>query len=264
MSSNSPLAEIPVVLLAGGLGTRLSEETATKPKPMVEIGGRPILWHIMKIYSWHGARHFIVACGYKAEVIKEYFRSYPVNNSDWTINLGTGEVETLASESPDWVVGVRDTGLHTLTGGRLGRLRNELKSTFMLTYGDGVGDVDIARLLAFHRSHGKLATLTLVRPPSRFGSVVLDGTHVVEFAEKAPVSEGWINGGFFVFEPGITDYIQGDMVSLEANVLTRVAADGQLQAFQHGGFWQPMDTLREKHFLESLWEKGTAPWKLWD
>lgn len=260
---NYALSDISVVILAGGFGTRLSEETVLRPKPMVEIGGRPILWHILKIYSTQGCRRFLIAGGYKAEAIKEYFRNYRITNSDWNINLATGELEILSSDSPDWVVGVHDTGLETLTGGRLGRLRPFLQSTFMVTYGDGVGDVDLSKLLAFHRSHGKLATVTIVRPPARFGTVRLDGTQVLEFSEKAPAREGWINGGFFVFEPGLLDYVTGDRMSLEADVLTRVAADGQLHAYQHEGFWQPMDTLREKQQLESLWTGGTAPWKIW-
>jgi glucose-1-phosphate cytidylyltransferase len=259
----NPLADVNVVILAGGLGTRLSEETVLKPKPMVEIGNRPILWHIQKIYSAFGCRRFLIACGYKQEIIKEYYRHFLFTNSDWVVDLASGELNILSSECPDWSVGAIDTGLNTLTGGRVRRLRPFLDKTFMLTYGDGVGNVNIQALWDFHKLHGKLATLTIVRPPARFGSVVLDGTRVVEFSEKAPASEGWINGGFFVFEPGVIDYIEGDDVSLEAVVLKRLAEDGELRAFAHEGFWQPMDTLREKHFLESLWASGKAPWKVW-
>lgn len=255
--------EMPTVILAGGFGTRLSEETVMRPKPMVEIGGRPILWHILKIYSTHGFKKFIIAGGYKAEAIKEYFRNYRITNSDWNINLANGEMEMLSSDSPDWIVGVHDTGLETLTGGRVGRLKPFLKTTFMVTYGDGVGNIDIKRLVEFHQSHGKLATVTIVRPPARFGTVQLEGTQVKEFSEKSHTSEGWINGGFFVFEPQVLDYIQGDLMSLEADVLTKIAADGQLHAFTHEGFWQPMDTLREKQQLEAMWNSGKAPWKIW-
>jgi glucose-1-phosphate cytidylyltransferase len=253
------------VILAGGLGTRLSEETVLRPKPMVEIGGRPLLWHVLKIYAAHGFRRFLVACGYKAEVIKDYFRNFYYYNSNWYISLTTGQTEIISSENPDWEVGVFDTGFATRTGGRLLRLKSELGSaTFMVSYGDGVGNVDIQRLVEFHCSHDALATLTVVRPPARFGSVVLEGDRVQEFSEKAPTREGWINGGFFVFEPGVLDFIAGDDSSLEAEVLPRVSAEGQLRAFRHEGFWQPMDTLREKQFLESLWQSGQAPWKVWE
>lgn len=257
------LSQIPTVILAGGLGTRLSEETTLKPKPMVEIGNRPILWHILKIYASHGFGNFLIAGGYKAEVIKEYFRNFPTSNSDWRIDLATGEIEMLEKDRTDWVVGVHDTGLETLTGGRLRRLKPYLPSTFMCTYGDGVGNVDIGKVLEFHRSHGRLATVTIVHPPARFGSVVTEGGRVVEFLEKPAAREGWINGGFFVFEPGVLEYIDGDQVSLEAAVLSRLAADGHLHAYAHDGFWQPMDTLREKHLLEGLWATGQAPWKTW-
>ena len=260
---SSRLSEIPTVILAGGLGTRLSEETTLKPKPMVEIGGRPILWHILKIYAAHGFGNFLIACGYKAEVIKEYFRNFPTSNSDWRIDLSNGQIEMLAQDGTDWVVGVHDTGLETLTGGRLRRLKPYLTGTFMVTYGDGVGDIDIERVLQFHRAHGGMATVTIVRPPARFGSVVMEGTRVVEFLEKPSAREGWINGGFFVFEPAVLDHIEGDQVSLESAVLSRLAADGHLHAYTHEGFWQPMDTLREKHHLEALWASGKAPWKTW-
>lgn len=258
------LSDIPVVILAGGLGTRLSEETVLRPKPMVEIGGRPLLWHLLQIYSSHGARQFLIAGGYKASFIKEYFFNYRIHNSDWTIHLPSGQMEILATDSPDWKVAVHDTGLETLTGGRLRRLKPYLKTTFMVTYGDGVGDVDITKLLEFHRSHGGLATLTIVRPPARFGTMTLDDSdQVLEFSEKSAMREGWINGGFFVFEPAVLDFIESDGISLESDVLTRLAASGNLHAYRHQGFWQPMDTLREKHQLETLWQTGKAPWKVW-
>jgi glucose-1-phosphate cytidylyltransferase len=249
------------VLLAGGLGTRLSEETALRPKPMVEIGGRPMLWHVMSIYAAHGFREFVVACGYKGEVIKQYFSDFFKHHSDWTIDLKSGERTQLSQNAPDWRVHLRDTGPDTLTGGRLRRLREMLQDgPFMVTYGDGVADVDITALVAFHKSHGKLATVTAVHPPARFGALEFDGDRVSAFAEKPQAAAGWINGGFFVFEPGVLDYIEGDDVSLEKDVLERVAADGKLMAFRHGGFFQPMDTLREKLLLEELWKGGSAPW----
>jgi glucose-1-phosphate cytidylyltransferase len=254
------------IILAGGLGTRLSEETVLKPKPMVEIGGRPILWHIMQIYSSHGFNHFVVACGYKGEVIKEYFRDYFFRESDIVISLKDGSCKAVSSCVPDLEIELVDTGLDTMTGGRLLSLKRKKAigdGTFMVTYGDGVADVDIKSLVAFHRAHGKLATITAVRPPARFGGLVLDGDRVVEFSEKPQTGEGWINGGFFVFEPGIVDYITNDQTSLERDPLERLAADGQLMSFCHAGFWQPMDTLREKQLLESLWSSGKAPWKTW-
>ena len=253
------------VILAGGLGTRLSEETSLRPKPMVEIGGKPLLWHIMNIYAAHGCLDFVVAAGYKGEVIKEYFRNYYFHNSDLLIDLASGSMDVVNTKSPKWRVGVYDTGPTTLTGGRVRRLRQHLgQGPFMLTYGDGVGNVDIRRLMEFHQSHDALATVTVVRPPARFGSVVLKDDQVTEFSEKAPTREGWINGGFFVFEPEVVDYIRGDDESLEAVILEKLASDGQLRAFRHEGFWQPVDTLREKMTLESLWESGKAPWKIWE
>lgn len=253
-----------VVLLAGGLGSRISEHTETRPKPMIEIGPYPILWHIMSIYASHGFNDFIVACGYKGEVIKEYFHSFFIRHADYVVNLKDGTQQILRSESPDWKIAVVDTGLHTMTGGRLRRLRSWLGAeTFMVTYGDGVGNVDIRALVAFHKEHGRLATVTAVRPPARFGGLSLDGPMVREFSEKPQSGEGWINGGFFVLEPAALEHIKDDATSLEREPLERLAAEGQLAAFRHEGFWQPMDTLREKRQLEAMWESGRAPWKTW-
>ncbi len=253
-----------VVILAGGKGTRIAEETVTRPKPMVEIGGRPILWHIMSIYAAHGLNDFVVACGYRGELIKEYFASYFLHHSDFVINMRDGSRDLLTANGPDWRVSVVDTGLETMTGGRVRRLKSLVSGgTFMVTYGDGLGSIDMTALLAFHRAHGRLATVTAVRPPARFGSLALDGDRVREFAEKPQTGEGWINGGFFVFEPGIFDYLSDDATSLEQDPLEQVASAGQLMAFRHDGFWQPMDTVRERQLLESLWASGGAPWKVW-
>jgi glucose-1-phosphate cytidylyltransferase len=252
------------VLLAGGLGTRLAEHTDLKPKPMIEIGTHPILWHVMSIYASHGQNDFIVACGYKGEVIKEYFHSFYIRNSDYVVSLRDGKEEILRSSAPDWKIACVDTGLSTRTGGRIAKLRDWLgNDRFMVTYGDGVGDVDVRALLAFHESHGKLATVTAVRPPARFGSLVIDGGAVKEFSEKPQTGEGWINGGFFVFEPQVLDFIAGDSTDLEREPMEKLAGSGELMAYQHHGFWQPMDTLREKKLLEELWESGKAPWKTW-
>jgi glucose-1-phosphate cytidylyltransferase len=254
-----------VVILAGGLGTRLSEETVIKPKPMVEIGGKPILWHIMNIYSSHGFNEFVVAIGYKGEVIKEYFLNYYNHNSNLTISLKTGEVKASKNCYRDWIVHLVDTGLHSMTGGRLYNLRDKLKNeTFMLTYGDGVSNVDITKLVSFHGSHGKIATVTAVRPSARFGGMKFNGDRVVEFTEKPQTGEGCINGGFFVFEPAIFDYLKGDETVLEREPLENLAKDGHLMAYKHEGFWQCMDTLRDKKLLEELWEGGNAPWKTWE
>ena len=255
------------VILAGGFGTRLSEETTLRPKPMVEIGGRPMLWHVMSIYAARGFREFVVACGYKGEMIKQYFSDYFHHHSDWMVDLQTGQRTLLGQKAPDWRVHCIDTGLKTLTGGRLLRLQHILgNETFMVTYGDGLSDVHVDRVLAFHRSHGKVATVTAVHPPARFGVLDIENGnrdgHVRRFAEKPQTDVGWINGGFFVFEPGIFDYLEGAETSLERDTLERVADDGQLMAFRHPGFFQPMDTLREKQMLEELWENGTAPWAL--
>jgi len=251
-----------VIILAGGLGTRLAEETSSRPKPMVEIGGKPILWHIMQHYASHGFNDFLVACGYRGEIIKEYFHNYLIHNSDLFISLKDGSCKVANSTVPDWQIGVINTGLNTLTGGRVRRLQSFLGTEpFMVTYGDGLSDVDLKALLKFHRSHGKLATVTAVSPVARFGSLELRGDAVARFAEKPQTGEGWINGGFFVFEPNILKYIAGDQTTLEGEPLERLAADGQLMAYRHSGFWHPMDTLRDKQYLESLWASGKAPWK---
>jgi len=253
-----------VVILAGGLGTRLSEETTVRPKPMVEIGGMPILWHVMSIYPAYGYRDFQVALGYKGSVIKDYFINYYQRECDLTVDLATGGVATRQRKTLDWKVTLVDTGAETQTGGRIRRMKPDLAGrAFMATYGDGVGNIDIAELVAFHRAHGKLATMTAVRPPSRFGEIEFDGDRVVAFNEKSQAAAGWINGGFFVLEPEVLDYIAGDETPFERAPLERLAAEGELRAYRHEGFWQPMDTLREKHLLESLWASGKAPWKVW-
>ncbi|MRR36345.1 glucose-1-phosphate cytidylyltransferase [bacterium] len=254
-----------VAILAGGVGTRLVEETEVKPKPMVEIGGRPILWHIMKHYAHYGHSDFVIALGYKGEVIKKYMVDYCSLNSDLTVNLRTGKVDVHGGVHPDWTVQLVDTGIATLTGGRIKRLAPHLSgSTFMLTWGDGVSDVNLKDLLAFHRSHGKLATMTAVRPPARFGHLVFEGDQVAQFSEKPQTMEGWINGAFFVLEPGVFEYIDGDETQWEREPLERLAAEGQLMAYRHTSFWQCMDTLRDKKLLEELWQKGNAPWKVWE
>lgn len=254
-----------VIILAGGLGTRLQEETETKPKPMVEIGGRPILWHIMKHYFHYGFKEFVMALGYKGETIKRYFLDYYRLNGSMTLRLADGKVEMHQKQCEDWVLHLVDTGVNSLTGGRVSRLGFLLRDEpFMLTYGDGVGDVDLTRLLEFHRAQGRIATVTAVRPPARFGGLIFDGDLVTEFTEKPQIGEGWINGGFMVFQPEVFDYLQDDSTSLESDVLERLAAENQLAAYRHEGFWQCMDTLRDVRLLQSLWESGKSPWKLWE
>lgn len=253
-----------VVILAGGKGTRLSEETTARPKPMVEIGGKPILWHLMHLYAAHGHKDFLIACGYKGDLIKEYFHNFALHQSDFIVDLATDRREIVNAGGLDWRIGVIDTGQDTMTGGRILRLRKWLADgAFMATYGDGLGDVDISALLAFHRSHGKLATVTAVHPPARFGGLVLAGSRVQRFSEKPQTEADWINGGFFIFESRVLDYLKDDSTILERDPLERLAEDGQLMAYCHEGFWQPMDTLREKQILELLWAEGQAPWKVW-
>ncbi|MEI7901519.1 MAG: glucose-1-phosphate cytidylyltransferase [bacterium] len=253
------------IILAGGLGTRLTEETEARPKPMVEIGGKPILWHIMKIYAAHGFNEFVVTLGYKGEAIKDFFVNYHYRASSLTVDISDGSMSRHDGNSENWRVHLIDTGLATQTGGRIKRAASLLGSaTFMLTYGDGVADIDLLKLLAFHRSHGKLATITAVRPPARFGGLRFDGDHITEFTEKPQIGEGWINGGFFVFEPQVLDYIAGDETLLEREPLERLAREGQLVAHKHDGFWQCMDTVRDLKLLENLWKEGRAPWKIWE
>jgi len=253
------------VILAGGLGTRIAEESDTKPKPMVEVGGRPLLWHIMKIYAHHGIKDFVICLGYKGYVIKEFFFNYYRHMSDVRIDLSTGDHQILNSQSEDWRITLVDTGAETMTGGRLKRVAKYLDDeTFCLTYGDGVSNVDIGAELAFHRKHGKLATVLAVQPPGRFGVLNLDASqNVSSFVEKPKDEIGWINGGFFVLERAAIDYVDGDATSWEKEPLMNLARDGQLAAFRHGGFWQPCDTLRDKRELEALWHNGEAPWHVW-
>ena len=254
-----------VVILAGGYGTRLAEETEVVPKPMVKIGPHPILWHILKLYGHYGFKDFVVALGYKSEVIKRYFLDLVELNGDMALSFRDGRVERPAGHTEDWVVRLVETGRDTITGGRLKRVRGLVQQgTFMMTYGDGVSDVDLGKLLAFHRAHGKLATVTAVRPPARFGGLELEGGRVVRFTEKPQIGEGWINGGFFVLEPRVLDYIAGDETHWEREPLERLAEDGQLMAYRHDGFWQCMDNLRDKRLLEGLWASGSAAWKVWD
>ncbi len=253
------------VILAGGLGTRISEETHLRPKPMIEIGGRPILWHIMKLYSAHGVNDFVICCGYKGYVIKEYFANYFLHMSDVTFDMTTNRMEVHQHKAEPWRVTLVDTGDETFTGGRLKRVRSyvEGEPAFCFTYGDGLSDIDIRATIDFHSRHGKLATVTAVKPPGRYGALECNGGQVVKFAEKPRGDGGLINGGFFVLSPKCLDFIEGDRSSWEDAPLTRLAAAGELMAFEHLGFWQPMDTLREKSLLEELWSSGSAPWKQW-
>jgi glucose-1-phosphate cytidylyltransferase len=253
-----------VVILAGGLGTRLAEETEVKPKPMVEIGGFPILWHILKIYGHYGFNEFLIALGYKGEVIKRFFYDYQSLSGNLSINFADGKVDVGERDCEDWKLHLIDTGQNSMTGGRIKRLEDYLKGeTFMVTYGDGVCNVDIAELIKFHRSHGKLATVTAVHPPARYGELLIKDDLTTEFSEKPQTHEGWINGGFLVFEPQILDYLAGDESILELEVLERLAGENQLMAYKHHGFWQCMDTLRDKRQLEAAWSEGTPPWKVW-
>ncbi|MGH2454205.1 MAG: glucose-1-phosphate cytidylyltransferase [bacterium] len=253
------------IILAGGFGSRLSEETVLRPKPMVEIGGKPILWHIMNVYAANGVSEFIVALGYRAEVIKQYFLNFYALNNDISIDISSGETVVHDGNQPNWKIHLVDTGLFTQTGGRLKRLRHWVREdeTFMFTYGDGVADLDMARQLVFHKAHGRLATVTTVRNPARFGRISFDGDQIVEFFEKPEAGGGWINGGFFILESKALDYIEGDDTVFERDTVTRLAQDGQLMGYRHPGFWSCMDTLKEKNLLEELWTSGAAPWKIW-
>jgi glucose-1-phosphate cytidylyltransferase len=253
------------VILAGGFGTRLSEETALRPKPMIEIGDKPILWHIMNCYAGHGITEFIIAAGYKADVIKKYFLNFYAINNDITVDLSTGKTIIHDGNQPNWKIHVVDTGLNTQTGGRLKRLKSWLEDEdiFMFTYGDGVADIDMKTLLEFHKAHGKLATVTTVRSPARFGRIAFEGDRVTEFYEKPESGEGWINGGYFVLSPKVIDYIENDSTVWERSPIERLARDGQLIGYRHSGFWSCMDTLREKNSLEEIWNSGKAPWKNW-
>lgn len=254
------------VLLAGGLGTRLSEETTLKPKPMVEIGGMPILWHIMKSYAHFGYNDFAIALGYKGNAIKEFFLNYKLHKSDMIVNLKSGNVQFENDSSEDWTVGMHETGPSSMTGGRLYKLKKLFNpgDTFMLTYGDGVADIDINRLVGFHNSHGKIATLTAVRPQARFGSIIMDEHgHILEFKEKPQIGEGWINGGFFVFDYRIFEYLYDEYTILEREPLENLTKDNQLVAYRHNGFWHCMDTVRDRDNLNEIWASGKAPWKKW-
>ncbi|MBU2896846.1 glucose-1-phosphate cytidylyltransferase [Vibrio hepatarius] len=254
------------IILAGGLGTRLSEETSLKPKPMVEIGGKPILWHIMKQYSAHGINDFIICCGYKGYVIKEYFANYFLHMSDVTFDMKNNEMKVHRKRAEPWTVTLVDTGDNSMTGGRLGRVSDYLKDeeAFCFTYGDGVGDIDITKTIEFHKSHGKKATLTATYPPGRFGALDMQSGQVMSFKEKPKGDGAMINGGFFVLSPQVLDYINGDDCVWEQYPLNQLALDGELMAYEHHGFWQPMDTLRDKVYLDKLWHSGEAPWKVWE
>ena len=252
------------VILAGGFGTRLSEETTLKPKPMVEIGGKPILWHIMKIFSTYDVKEFVIALGYKSEVIKEYFLNFYAINNDITIDLASGKTTIHEGKQPDWKIHLVDTGLSTMTGGRLKRVRQWLgDEPFFFTYGDGVADIDLHALLDFHRAHGKLATVTTVRPPARFGNIGFAEERITEFYEKPETGEGWINGGYFVLDPKAIDYIDGDDTVWEQEPIRRLVTDEQMMGYRHAGFWSCMDTLKEKKLLEQLWTQPNTPWRIW-
>jgi len=254
----------PVVILCGGMGTRLSELTEIRPKPMVEIGGQPVLWHIMKTYAAYGFKEFVLALGYKSEFIKDYFINYRCRSQSLTVHLGSGEVTLHDGECEDWTVHLLDTGLQTQTGGRVKRAARFIGNRpFLLTYGDGVCNLNLSDLIALHRRHGKLATVTAVRPPARFGGISFNGELVASFEEKPQIGEGWINGGYFVLEPEVADYIRGDETIWERDPMEQLAGEGQLSAYRHDGFWQCMDTLRDVQMLDALWRKGTAPWKNW-
>jgi glucose-1-phosphate cytidylyltransferase len=254
-----------VLILAGGFGTRLSEETEIRPKPMVEIGGKPILWHIMKIYSHYGFNDFVILLGYKGYYIKEYFANYYLHQSDVTIDIATGRIEILNNSSEPWKVTLLDTGINTMTGGRIKRAKTIVgNETFMLTYGDGVGNVNILELLKFHKSHGKAITVTAAQPEGRFGALDIDENNIVRIFKEKPKGDGaWVNAGFFVCEPKVFDYIEGDNTVFEKEPLQKLAEDGELYAYKHRGFWKPMDTLRDKLELQKLWDSGKAPWKIW-
>ena len=251
------------VILAGGLGTRISEETHLKPKPMIEIGGKPIIWHIMKIYSHYGIKNFIICCGYKGYKIKEYFANYALHLSDITFHIDNDEIEIHKKLTEDWKVTLVDTGEKTSTGGRLKRIKKYINGTFCMTYGDGVGDINIKDLIDFHNSHDKIATLTCVIPPARWGSLKIEGDNVTDFKEKPSGNSNWINGGFFVLEPKVLDLIDNDECIWEEEPLKNLVRQKQLKSFKHNGFWRPMDTLRDKNYLENLWHKKEAPWKKW-
>jgi len=254
------------VILAGGLGTRLSEETNLKPKPMVEIGGKPILWHIMKIYSAHGINEFVICCGFKGYMIKEYFNNYFMHTSDVTIDIANNSIDVHNNNSEPWRVTLIDTGESSMTGGRLKRIEKFVKDedAFCFTYGDGLSNINIKELIAFHKEHGKLATVTAVKPPGRYGALLLEGDEVEGFIEKPPGEGGYINGGFFVLSPKVFNFIEGDQTTWENEPLQLLSSSHQLQAFKHNDFWQPMDTLREKNQLEEMWSSGKAPWKIWN
>ena len=262
MENNFPTK---AVILAGGFGTRISEETHLKPKPMVEIGGYPVLWHIMKTYSYYGINDFIICCGYKGYVIKEYFANYFLHMSDVTFDMKNNEMDVHLNKSEPWKVTLVNTGENTMTGGRLKRVQDYIKDeqAFCFTYGDGVSDVDIKELVGFHNKQGKLATITATQPPGRFGALDLDDNLITSFQEKPVGDSGWINGGFFVLSPKVLDYIEGDQTTWEKQPLETLARDRQLSAYTHKGFWQPMDTLRDKTLLQNLWDSGKAPWKKW-